>query len=86
MSKIFILVLTALLQTAPSLEFYAGEEKIVCDKANGDIILAIDKQELIRITKYAFYVEGRKVMEDRELYEGFRSWLIENKGHLRVVK
>jgi hypothetical protein len=40
-----------------------------------DIVFSIDNEERLRITPDGFYVEGRLVSEDKEIYDQFKSWI-----------
>jgi len=68
-------------------QIFHNEESIICEKAYGDVIFYIGNTEKLRIAESGvFYVDGREVSIDKEVYSSFREWVIEHKGDLRVIK
>ena len=38
-------------------------------------IFNVGDKEMLRISDEGFFVEGRKVVEDKEIYKSFKNWL-----------
>lgn len=67
---------TAVVASAPECETDMNSDK-------DEIVFSIKDKEALRISPEGFFVENRKVIEDREIYDHFKSWLSEmRKGNI----
>lgn len=84
---LFIAAFFSIIHAPAVLGFFSYDGMIACSKAKGDIVFVADGVECLRLCQDGdFKIYGRTAKSDDELHAAFRAWLIENKGHLRVVK